>query len=147
MKRAILSLLAAALLAALAAGLTACAQTKSLARVHPEQLQGPPRCSECHTEGYAVLDHTDDFDRRHRFFAVEQAAVCATCHKPSFCADCHGNKEELKPSDKYKDSPQMAMPHRGDYLIQHRIDGNVNPAPCFKCHGRKDEWRCRKCHR
>ena len=46
----------------------------------------------------------------------------------SFCSDCHAHREELKPSDKYKEYVTRDLPHRGDYLTQHQIDGRINPA-------------------
>jgi hypothetical protein len=132
---------------ALAALITACAETASLGREHPVAVARPPICSDCHTDWRAALSHTSDFSTRHQFYASQQRQVCGLCHKGSFCADCHANKEELKPSDKYKDSPERALPHRGDYLTQHKIDGRINPASCFPCHGRQNNERCIVCHR
>jgi len=93
------------------------------------------------------MNHTSDFSTRHKFYAKQQKQVCDMCHTEAFCADCHANKEELKPSDKYKDSPERALPHRGDYLTQHKIDGRINPASCFPCHGRQNNERCKECHK
>jgi hypothetical protein len=130
-------------------GVYACAKTASMAAWHPMEVTGMPVCSECHPgpDARAALDHTVDFSTRHRFYAQQQSRTCSVCHKESFCSDCHAHKEELKPSDKYKDSPQRALPHRGDYLNQHRIDGKINPASCMKCHGRSNNERCLSCHR
>jgi hypothetical protein len=122
------------LLSVLTLVLFACAHTQSMVIKHPTEVEGMPICSECHTDWRAALDH-----------ANKQA--CDVCHKESFCSDCHAHKEELKPSDKYKDSPQLAMPHRGDYLNQHKIDGSINPASCFPCHGRQNNGRCSECHK
>jgi hypothetical protein len=133
-------------LAIFLAGLFACATHQSLAKVHPVELTTAPHCGECHTDGRAALDHTPDYATRHKFYASQQRQTCSLCHRESFCADCHAHKEELKPSDKYKDAPERTMPHRGDYLTQHRIDGRVNPASCFPCHGRQNNERCRVCH-
>lgn len=127
--------------------LFACAHTQSMALKHPTEVESMPICSDCHTDWRAALNHTDDFYTRHRFSAVANKQACDACHKESFCSDCHAHKEELKPSDKYKDSPQLAMPHRGDYLNQHKIDGSINPASCFPCHGRQNNERCRECHK
>ena len=133
---------------AIIAGLLfACATTASLPAKHPLEVQGMPLCSDCHTDGRTSLDHRQDWNSRHKFQAAQQQRTCELCHAQSFCADCHANKEELKPSDKYKDAPQRTMPHRGDYLNQHKIDGKVNPASCMKCHGRQNNERCRSCHR
>ena len=117
-----------ALIAALAAAIVACAGTASMAAKHPVEVENAPICSDCHTDGRAALNHTADFSSRHRFYAAQQKQTCSSCHKDSFCADCHADKEELKPSDKYKDSPERTLPHRGDYISQHKIDGKMNPA-------------------
>ena len=127
--------------------LFACVSTKSLPAKHPMEVQGMPVCSMCHTDGRAALDHNADYITRHKFYAAQQQRTCELCHAQSFCADCHANKEELKPSDKYKDAPQRSMPLRGDYLTQHRIDGKLNPASCFPCHGRQNNERCKTCHK
>ena len=140
-----LILAAAALIAA--GVLLACATAPSMPAKHPMEVQGLPLCSECHQDGRAALDHTPDYARRHRLYASQQARTCELCHVQSFCSDCHANKEELKPSDKYKDAPARTMPHRGDYLTQHKIDGKLNPASCFPCHGRQNNERCKACHR
>ncbi len=131
----------------LSGGLYSCATTDSIPREHPIQFTAPPICSECHDDYRASLSHTADYDLRHKYYAVQQKQVCNLCHKESFCQDCHANKEELKPSDKFKDEPKRFLPHRGDYLTQHRIDGRINPAPCLKCHGRNNNERCKACHK
>jgi hypothetical protein len=128
--------------------LYACANTNSMARVHPEEVHGLPDCSECHTDSWTALNHRgNDFYLKHRFYAEQQKGACMVCHQESFCVDCHAHKEEIKPSDKYKEAPELSLPHRGDYLSQHRIDGRINPASCMKCHGRQNNERCRTCHR
>ena len=142
-KLTILGTLAVLSLAALAA----CATTASVAAKHPLEVTGMPICSDCHTDGRAALDHKQGFAVRHKVFAGQQKQTCTLCHAESFCADCHANKEELKPTDKYKDAPARTMPHRGDYLNQHKIDGKLNPASCFPCHGRQNNERCKACHR
>lgn len=124
----------------------ACAGTASIARKHPVEMDKAPICADCHTDWRAAMGHTPDFAVRHKFYAVQQRQVCNGCHAESFCADCHANKEELKPSDKFKDSPGRVMPHRGDYLTQHKIDGRLNPVSCFPCHGRQNNARCKVCH-
>lgn len=129
--------------------LFACANTKSIARIHPEEVSGMPNCTECHTDSWGALNHqTVDFYLKHGEYAGSFGRqACAACHRESFCTDCHARKEEIKPSDKYRDSPQRALPHRGDYLGQHRIDGRINPASCVKCHGRQNNERCVICHK
>jgi hypothetical protein len=132
----------------LGAILYACANTKSVAKVHPTEVKGLVDCGECHTDNWAALNHqADDFYRKHKFYAGQQKFACQTCHQESFCADCHAHKEEIKPSDKYKTSPERQLPHRGDYLSRHKIEGRIDPASCLKCHGRTNNERCKTCHR
>lgn len=127
--------------------LYACANTNSVARVHPEEVKGLPNCSECHSDSWGSLNHkASDFMAKHKFYASSKFA-CASCHQESFCSDCHAHKEEIKPSDKFKESVERSLPHRGDYLTQHRIDGKINPASCVKCHGRQNNEGCKTCHR
>jgi len=127
--------------------LFSCAVHQSTARKHPLEVQGMPLCSECHTDGRASLDHRSDWIKKHKFFAAQQKQTCDACHAEAFCSDCHANKEEIKPSDKFKDAPERTLPHRGDYLNQHKIDGKINPASCVPCHGRQNNERCRVCHK
>ncbi len=134
------------LLGALAV-LAACAKTTSMVAWHPVEVTAPALCSTCHTDDKAVMNHTSDFSTRHKYYAAQTRQTCMVCHKEAYCSDCHAHKEELKPSDKYKESPELSLPHRGDYLNQHKIDGRINPASCFPCHGRQNNGRCIACHR
>ncbi len=127
--------------------LYACSTTTSIVQVHPEKVVGLSDCRECHPDTWAAFNHRAvGFFEKHRFYAQEQRQACATCHEESFCSDCHA-RGEIKPSDRYADSPERNLPHRGDYLSQHKIDGRVDPTACAKCHGRQNNERCATCHR
>jgi hypothetical protein len=148
MKNAAIKILFLLVLPLLALAPFAIAENASMAAKHPMEVEVPVICSQCHTDWRASMDHSAEFGRlRHKFSALQHKQVCGICHKESFCADCHAHKEEIKPSDKFKDSPDRALPHRGDYLNQHKIDGRINPASCMKCHGRQNNERCRVCHK
>jgi hypothetical protein len=137
-----------ALIPLIAAALYACTRTASMPALHPVEVESAPVCGDCHADDRAALNHTEDFFTvKHRYYAEQQSRTCTLCHKESFCSDCHAHREELKPSDKYKNFPERALPHRGDYLNQHKIDGRINHAACMKCHGRTNNERCRTCHR
>jgi hypothetical protein len=121
---------------------------------HPIELTSAPRCTECHTEDtgvalkpIATFNHSADFISGHRFYASQSSRLCNACHKVSFCTDCHAYKDELKPSEKYSGSPERWLPHRGDYLFQHRIDGRLDPTSCYRCHGTQNNRLCRQCHK
>lgn len=131
-----------------AAVLYACAGTKSVAVRHPEKVKGLVNCAECHSDRWGAWNHkAADFYGKHRFYAGQNRQACYVCHEESFCADCHGRKEEMKPSDKFRLSPERSLPHRGDYLTRHKIEGRINPASCVRCHGRQNNERCKTCHR
>jgi hypothetical protein len=138
--------------------LTACAQLKALPSLpasHPEKLaSGPVSCTECHEDqqkgslkAYAAFNHSQTFIKNHRFYAATDDGLCVSCHKVSFCAGCHTNKTEMKPSVLNGSRPDRMMPHRGDFLTLHKIEGKLDPASCYRCHGRANNERCVACHR
>ncbi len=140
--------LAGALLAAGALFLAACAAgPQSGPAVHPEKLSSPPLCTSCHDADRASGNHDSAWMKSHGAAAARERRSCELCHRQSYCADCHGIKEEIKPSNKRGSRFDASTPHRGDYLTQHRIDGRLDPASCFPCHGRKNDGRCRVCHK
>lgn len=136
--------------------LAACAIFKPDAELpnrHPEELgRGNPDCLECHDPGPGRIDynafvHSLSWGREHRQAAYQNASVCTMCHQTSYCNDCHAAKVELKPSLKNQDETYRNMPHRGDYLTRHRIDGRINPTSCYRCHGNPKASRtCLPCH-
>ena len=138
--------------------LAACAQMKALPSLpdsHPEALaSGPVSCAECHQDeqrgtmkAFSSFNHSPSFVTNHRFYASGDDRLCSTCHKASFCADCHTNRVEMKPSVKYGNRPDRMMQHRGNYLTLHKIEGKLDPASCYRCHGRANNERCVTCHR
>ncbi len=124
------------------------AKTDSVVKKHPVDVTGMTNCGDCHTDNWKAFNHqATSFYEKHRIYAQDERLACAACHKDSFCSDCHAHKEEIKPSDKYAGSPERNLPHRGDYLSRHMIDGQINPASCAKCHGRQNNEGCQTCHR
>lgn len=139
--------------------LTACttllSQEKSLPVAHPEAL-GEKRvlCSECHDEQakgtikpLVSFSHTPAFIKEHRIYAGSSDRLCSVCHAVSFCNDCHATKNEIKPSQKLGNRPDRDLIHRGDFMTRHRIEGKIDPASCYRCHGRSNNEQCRSCHR
>ncbi len=121
---------------------------------HPVELVEMPVCTECHSDDtgvalkpIATFNHSADFISGHRYYASQTYRLCNACHKASFCTDCHAYKDELKPSEKYSGAPERWLPHRGDYLFQHRIDGRLDPSSCYRCHGTQNNKVCVRCHR
>ncbi len=121
---------------------------------HPIDIAQKPTCTQCHDNSTEVeqkpiasFNHDSNWVAIHRFFAPKTGLLCNECHKVSFCNECHAYKEDLKPSDKEAESPERWLPHRGDYIFQHRRDGRIDPTSCFRCHGRQNNHICRKCHK
>lgn len=149
-----------ALILSLVAGsalvLSACAALQSarpIPREHPEALgPGNPRCTDCHDPAggayaYKRFDHNAVFVDGHRMAAYQNEQMCSMCHATSFCNDCHVTRSELKPSVKNPTDTYRRMPHRGDYLSRHRVDGRIDPMSCFRCHGSpKSSQACNRCH-
>jgi hypothetical protein len=146
-------------LAGLMVVLAACAQMKAIPGLpasHPEALVVGQQvsCSECHEDQqkgtmkpYNAFSHSGEFVKNHRFYASSDDKLCSTCHKSSFCNDCHTNQVEMKPSLKYGNRPDRLMPHRGNFFTLHKIEGKLDPASCYRCHGRANNERCISCHR
>jgi hypothetical protein len=128
----------------------------ALPLVHPnEDLDAGEdlrQCLDCHDseEGdlpFERFSHGLTFAERHGGSARGHASVCAMCHRERFCSDCHGLRQGLKPSLNNHTDSRRRMPHRGDYLTRHRIDGRIDPTACFRCHGSpKSAKRCAACH-
>lgn len=154
-KQLILPILAVAWLCAI---LASCAQMnilQSLPASHPEALAVGQQvnCAECHEDQqkgtmktFDSFSHTNSFVKNHRFYAASNDSLCSTCHKSSFCTDCHTNKVEMKPSIRYGNRPDREFQHRGNYITMHKIEGKLDPASCYRCHGRANNERCVACH-
>ena len=146
-------------LAGLMVILAACAQMKTIPGLpasHPEALTVGQQvsCAECHEDqqkgtmkAFDAFSHTPSFVKNHRFYASSDERLCSSCHKSSFCNDCHTNQTEMKPSLKYGNRPDRDMPHRGNFFTLHKIEGKLDPASCYRCHGRANNERCITCHR
>ncbi|MEI6207102.1 MAG: hypothetical protein WCP20_09985 [Desulfuromonadales bacterium] len=146
-------------LAGLLLVLAACASMKSvpgLPESHSETLAPGQQinCSECHNDqnkgamkSLTSFSHTKVFVKNHRYYASTDDRLCSVCHRPSFCADCHTGQVEMKPSVKYGYRPDRELPHRGNFMTLHKIEGKIDPAGCYRCHGRANNERCVACHR
>ncbi|MHB1024389.1 MAG: cytochrome C [Desulfobacteria bacterium] len=143
------------ILIALLVGCSAVSQTPSVPPKHPEELPaGRVDCLECHNDvstgalkPYVTFRHSRVFINAHGTYARQGQNLCSSCHAPSFCQTCHARKDEMKPNVKMGNRPDRMAPHRGDYLVTHRIDGRLDPGSCFRCHGNKNDSQCRQCHK
>ncbi len=123
-------------------------------------------CESCHTNFVTLLpiDHQrSDFIRNHRDLTRLGAlnAECQTCHKETFCQQCHLNPElksytfgrnkdlMTEPAHKTstKDSPKQTLlqnVHDLNYRFTHSIDAKSKQSDCQSCHSA--QTFCAECH-
>lgn len=122
---------------------------------HPEELtREDTDCLECHDNDltgtlkpYGTFRHTTSFLQRHGSYAMQGQDLCNSCHGEPLCLECHATNDLLTPALKRADRPDRDLPHRGDYIVQHRIDGRVDPGSCVRCHGNRNNEKCAACHK
>ena len=120
--------------------------------VHPDEGEDLRQCLDCHDSEesdfpFERFRHGLLFGEGHGGSARGHRAVCAMCHQERYCSDCHGLRQGLKPALRHSTASQRRLPHRGDYLTRHRIDGRIDPTTCFRCHGSPKKAKlCAPCH-
>ena len=108
------------------------------------------QCDACHVDLPAELTrpeshliHGADFVREHGARAASAADLCATCHKDSFCAGCHGATTALLPARLAFDQPDRLDLHRAGFMARHGEQARAFSGLCITCHS---ERSCRDCH-
>ena len=136
---------------------TGCAGSSTRATAppqHPEELSGSNvNCLDCHDneltgalKPYDTFRHTSRFLLDHGKLASQSSDLCSSCHSDAFCMECHATTENLGPDLRRGNRPDRELPHRGEYLTRHQIDGKVDPGSCIKCHGNRNDGSCSVCH-
>jgi hypothetical protein len=108
------------------------------------------RCKDCHEalsdfpiKFVSQFNHEGDFLHEHGRWAHSQPDLCATCHRQSYCADCHSQRAVLRPSVKLAEQVGQRFIHRGDWVTRHAVEAHANPQSCTRCHSNKS---CNDCH-
>jgi|GEM_PF-176223 c(7)-type cytochrome triheme protein len=108
------------------------------------------RCEKCHEslaeypiKFVSAFNHGADFIRDHSRWAKGQADVCASCHRQQFCADCHSQRAQVRPSVKFAENTARRFIHRGDWLSRHPVQARADAMSCKRCHSSKT---CDACH-
>ncbi len=78
------------------------------------------------------IEHTEGFVTRHGDAAMNQGALCLTCHQESECVGCHNG--QLRPRSI----------HPSDWLRLHGIAARQEGSACTSCH--RDQSECLTCH-
>jgi len=112
--------------------------------------QSARRCNACHknlaedgTLPQSHLAHDGDWIREHGTRAASSGDLCETCHKQSFCADCHGQTVPALTSTRRFADPFAASAHRAGFAARHSLEARADPGACSTCH---QPDRCVACH-
>jgi len=97
-----------------------------------ERKIGPGRCALCHDHVEPPASHGADWVHRHGDEMLVGALQCETCHRPTFCIDCHNRKE-----------PIFFQVHDRSWITVHGIAARTDPTTCGTCHLQSD---CESCH-
>lgn len=107
-------------------------------------------CDACHrdladqaTLPATHLAHDGDWMREHGTRAASSADLCESCHKPSFCAGCHGRTAPALPAARRFADPFAASVHRAGFAARHSLEARSEPGVCTTCHAPE---RCVSCH-
>ncbi|MCG3197772.1 MAG: hypothetical protein HUU16_03450 [Candidatus Omnitrophica bacterium] len=134
-------------------------QTKVCAQCHTQD-----DCMECHANQSDELDanmkhhgrtdrdfvHQADYLSRHFIEARNDPALCVTCHRPSFCRNCHeqhgisditGQSQFGTPFSPHpEDFGDPGSPNFHGYMARREI------FTCAACHDQGKDTNCIKCH-
>ncbi|WP_245677800.1 cytochrome c3 family protein [Chondromyces crocatus] len=77
--------------------------------------------------------HTADWIERHKIVAGANSELCASCHSPQYCADCHDGRVR----------PRKVHPN--DWLSMHPQAARQDNPRCVSCH--QQQTFCADCHR
>jgi hypothetical protein len=103
---------------------------------HVDIVENPARPS-------SVFSHDADFMARHGALSRGESDVCAHCHRPDSCADCHSRMQALTPSVRMGERVDRQLVHRGDFLTRHAIEARTDGNRCLSCHTTS---QCSSCH-
>jgi hypothetical protein len=108
------------------------------------------QCTPCHQQNDLVrimprtfLRHAGDFIRTHGQAAAEEKQLCRSCHTQADCEGCHDVTQALAIEKRRPDAIEQDFVHRGDFLVRHPMEAQVDPARCLRCH---EPATCDACH-
>jgi len=108
------------------------------------------KCDACHkdladegTLPRTHLAHDGDWLREHGTRAASSGDVCQSCHKASYCAECHGKTVAALPATRRFADPFAASVHRAGFEARHSLEARSSPGACTTCHSPD---RCVACH-
>ncbi len=116
---------------------------------HEKQWQDA-KCVPCHESRdlksilpQTFLRHDAAFAQRHGQLAVQESAMCASCHSREQCDDCHDIAQNLTAVRRMPEKIERQFVHRGDFMVRHAIEAQSQAARCMTCHTTQS---CDSCH-
>ena len=107
-------------------------------------------CAACHknledaqTLPQSHLAHDGDWAREHGTRAAASADACQSCHRESFCTQCHGQTVPMLPATAKFADPFAPSVHRAGFASRHALEARADPGACSTCHAPD---RCASCH-
>ncbi|MBV8758795.1 MAG: hypothetical protein JO257_16020 [Deltaproteobacteria bacterium] len=107
-------------------------------------------CDACHrrlddatTLPQSHLAHDGDWLREHGTRAAASADACQSCHRETFCTQCHGQNVPVLPATASFADPFAPSVHRGGFAGRHALEARADPGACITCHSQD---RCVQCH-
>jgi len=94
--------------------------------------KAPSACTTCHETVLRPNTHHVDWLQTHGTEARLSTQNCESCHRGSFCVDCHERKNNM----------QFEV-HDRTWISVHGIEAKVDPASCSACH---QQTSCLGCH-
>ncbi|MFW5876805.1 MAG: cytochrome c3 family protein [Myxococcota bacterium] len=108
------------------------------------------QCDQCHMDLHTEvafpethLVHDAHFVRQHGVQAASAGDLCSSCHRESFCAECHGvTVPELPVRMRFTETVGRTL-HRANFFARHAEEARGSPGLCSTCHA---ERFCADCH-
>ena len=89
------------------------------------------------------LAHDGDWMREHGTKAASSGDSCQSCHRESFCAECHAKTAVVIPATAHFENPFTPSVHRAGFEARHALEARSDPGACTTCH---QPERCIACH-
>ncbi|HEY6558719.1 MAG TPA: cytochrome c3 family protein [Polyangiaceae bacterium] len=115
-----------------------------------EQQWKRGQCTPCHEPREVrkilpetFLRHDRGFSRRHGVLAMQEKALCQSCHTQAQCDDCHDVTQDLTIERRRPERIERQFVHRADFVTRHAMEAQAQPRRCASCHTPES---CEACH-
>jgi hypothetical protein len=99
-------------------------------------------CGKCHVglsayprEALKLVHHAQGFLKTHGMLARAEDNLCAQCHEPTFCIECHTATPNMPRELLRATELDREFVHVADFLARHPAEARLDQASCLRCHG------------